>query len=110
MDKDALEAEFEALVEPFERSREHALSIAPRDMPGDRILQIVRQMKENPAADMPKLLDEAEAASLFLCRLSCSLLEERDAVYNKFIDKLIHKMTSQVQSVCTVLSDHSTDH
>lgn len=79
-------------------------------MPGDRILQIVRQMKENPAADMPKLLDEAEAASLFLCRLSCRLLEERDAVYNKFIDKLIHKVTSQVQSVCTVLSDHSTDH
>jgi hypothetical protein len=103
MDKDALKEEFVALVEPFERFRSYAISIGPRDMPIDGIVPIIRRMKEQMVvSDMPKLVDQAEAASLFVSRLICSLLEERDAVYNKFIDKLINEVALQVESVRAV--------
>jgi len=87
IDKDALKAEFAALVKPFKTSRAYARSIAPCDMPVDRIVQIIRQMKDTAkVADMPKFIDDAEAASLLVCDPFGSFVEERHAVYHTFIN------------------------
>jgi hypothetical protein len=109
MDRDSLRAEFEALVEPFERSCEYAISVGHRDTPPDGIVEIIRQVRESPVSDINKILDQAEEVAVCVSRHLRSLQEERHAVYHKFIDKLIHTVSSRLGLVRVVQSHHFTD-
>jgi hypothetical protein len=97
MDRDALRTEFAALVKPLEQSRNLAISTPQVD-----IVDIIRHFRTAHVPNMPKLADQAEELVVCYSRVLSSLIEERDAVYNISISKLINKMTSQVVLICVV--------
>jgi hypothetical protein len=102
MDRDALKAEFQALVTPFEEDRERAAALLPRDIPEEDIFEILRKMKTAGFLEMPKLLEKAEEASMLVHRALGSLVAERTAVYTKLIPKLMSEVTRKVGSVRVV--------
>lgn len=97
MDRDALRTEFAALVKPFEQSRNLAISTPQVD-----IVDIIRHFRTAHVPNMPKLADQAEELVVCYSRVLSSLIEERDAVYNISISKLINKVTSQIVLICVV--------
>ncbi|KAG9200022.1 hypothetical protein G6514_007727 [Epicoccum nigrum] len=93
MDRDALRVEFAALVKPFEQSRNLAISTPQVD-----IVDIIRHLRTTHVSDIPKLADQAEELAVCYSRVLCSLVEERDAVYNMLISKVINIVTSAQES------------
>jgi hypothetical protein len=102
MDRDALEAEFEALVTPFEKGRRRAAALVPRDICKEDVFDTLRKMKTAGFSEMPKLLEQAEEASRLVHRVLGSLAAERDAVYGQLIPKLMAEVTRKVGSVRVV--------